>query len=89
MAEGTVTQIPPFVDRLSAALSKLLPDSEIGHEHVRAERYRFMVVSSAFEEMGHPERQRKVWDAAEKVLTRDEIRNVAMIITMAASEVGR
>lgn len=88
MAKGTVAKIPSFVGRLRAALAQVLPGSKIGNEHVRGERYRFMVVAPSFEKVGHPERQQKVWDTAEKVLSREELRNVAMIITMAPTEIG-
>jgi hypothetical protein len=54
---------------------------------VRRDRYRFVVISSKFEEMGHPERQRIVWDLAERSLDPMDLLNVAMIITMAPSEV--
>jgi hypothetical protein len=37
--------------------------------------------------MGHPERQRIVWDLAERSLDPMDLLNVAMIITMAPSEV--
>jgi acid stress-induced BolA-like protein IbaG/YrbA len=73
---------------LEAAIAPLVDDAEIDHEHVRDSRYRFMVVSPTFEKMRHPQRQRLVWDAAEKVLTRPEIRDVAMIITMAPTELA-
>jgi stress-induced morphogen len=86
VAEGTLIK-PAFVARLTDALSNALPGAEIGDEVVRRDRYRFVVISSKFEEMGHPERQRIVWDLAERSLDPMDLLNVAMIITMAPSEV--
>ena len=47
-----------------------------------------MVVTPAFDGMGHPERQRIVWDQATAVLDRNDVRDVAMIITMAPAELA-
>jgi hypothetical protein len=38
--------------------------------------------------MGHPERQRIVWDIADASLAKSDLLKVAMIITMAPSEVA-
>jgi acid stress-induced BolA-like protein IbaG/YrbA len=85
MAERTLTE-PAYVARLAAALHQALPDAEIGHEQVRGERYRFFVVSERFKDMGHPERQRIVWDIADNVLQKPDLLNVAMIMTIAHSD---
>ena len=86
MAEGTIAA-PRFVDRLTRALRETVHDAEVAYERVRGDRFRFSVVSDHFAEMGHPERQRIVWDVAERVLNKAELVNVAMIITMSAAEV--
>lgn len=85
MAEGTLTE-PAFVARLTAALHQALPDAEIVHERVRGDRFRFTVVSEGFKAMGHPERQRIVWDVADTALQRPDLLNVAMIMTIARSD---
>ena len=88
MAEGTLIETPEYIGRLTAELSSLFEDAEVGHERIRETRYRFLVISRRFDEMGHPERQRVVWDAAERVLDRNELRDVAMIITRSPTERG-
>jgi stress-induced morphogen len=86
MAEGTVTE-PAYVGRLAAALQQRVPGAQVSHERVRRDRYRFVVISDRFEGLGHPERQRMVWDIADAVLDKSNLLNVAMIITMAPTEV--
>jgi len=86
MAEGTVTD-PPYVLRLTTALASALPDAEIDHEKVRTDRYRLIVVSNSFENKGHPERQRLVWDIADGVLDKDDLMRVSMILTIAPTEI--
>jgi hypothetical protein len=87
MAEGTLTE-PAYVARLTEALHRELPTASIAHEPVRRDRYRFIVVDNAFTDVGHPERQLKVWRIAEDVVEKTDIWNVAMIITMAPSELA-
>ena len=87
MVEGTVT-LPKYVAPLRDLLGRLLRDAQVDYEQVRGSRYRFLVISPTFDGMGHPERQRIVWDAAEHALDGEDLRDVAMIITMAPSEVG-
>jgi acid stress-induced BolA-like protein IbaG/YrbA len=86
MAERTVTE-PTYVGQLVTALQKRLSGAQVDYECVRRDRYRFVVVYDRFEGVGHPERQRLVWDLAEAVLDKSSLPNVAMIITMAPSEV--
>ena len=86
MAEGIVTE-PAYVGQLSTALQQRIAGAQVSHERVRRDRYRFVVVSDRFEDLGHPERQRMVWDIAEAVLNKSDLLNVAMIITMAPTEV--
>ncbi|HSU66988.1 MAG TPA: hypothetical protein VLJ39_08965 [Tepidisphaeraceae bacterium] len=70
------------MNRLIAALTQQLPGSEVHTEHVRAERFRFVIVWSQFDAMDHPERQQLVWDIAERELAPQELRNVSMILTL-------
>ncbi|MGD0462026.1 MAG: hypothetical protein ABSB74_06025 [Tepidisphaeraceae bacterium] len=52
------------------------------YERVRGNRFRFEVVWGKFDSMGHPERQRLVWDLVDDVLDKPDLLNVAMIITL-------
>lgn len=81
MAEGIVTT-PPFVNRLSTALTQQLPGAEVHTEHVRGDRFRFVVAWNQFDAMDHPERQRLVWDIAQRELAPQELLNVTMILTL-------
>jgi len=85
MAQGTVT-LPGFVSRLEAKLSGDLTGAVVSHEQIRGQRCRFIVVWSGFDGMGHPERQRKVWDAAETELSKSELLNVGMILTLGTED---
>jgi stress-induced morphogen len=85
MAEGTLIE-PAYVARLTSALGQAFPDARIGFERVRGDRYRFTVVSERFKGMGHPERQRIVWDVADNALQKPDLLNVAMIMTIAQSD---
>jgi stress-induced morphogen len=86
MAEGTLAE-PTYVAQVSASLQAALPNAQLTHEQVRRDRYRFIMVDETFENMGHPERQRLVWNIAEKALSdRADLLKVAMIITLAPSE---
>jgi hypothetical protein len=86
MATGTVTP-PTYVQRLADALQGGLPGAQVKHEQVRRDRYRFVVVWDQFDNLGHPERQKRVWDIADATLPKSDLLNVAMIITLAPSEV--
>lgn len=86
MAEGIVME-PAYVGQLAAALQQRLAGAQIVHECVRRDRYRFIIVWERFENLGHPERQRMVWDIADSVLDKADLLNVAMIITLAPTEV--
>jgi hypothetical protein len=81
MAERTVAE-PQFVDLLVTALKRELPGADVNIEHVRANRYRFVVTWERFDAMGHPERQKLVWDIAERVVPREDLWNVGMILTL-------
>jgi hypothetical protein len=87
MAEGTLAE-PGFVARLTEALHASLPNASIAHEQVRRDRYRFIIVDDSFSDLGHPERQLAVWKVAEAVVPASDIWNVAMIVTMAPSEMS-
>jgi len=81
MAEGTVTK-PEYVTKLVEALARAIPGADVDAEQVRGERYRFTVLSTHFDGMGHPERQEQVWDIAEKALDSESLRKVTMILTL-------
>jgi hypothetical protein len=63
-----------------------MPGAEVTSEQVRGDRYRFVVVWDQFNGVGHPERQERVWGLVERVLSRDDLLKVAMILTIAADE---
>jgi len=77
---------PAFVARLSDALRRRLQGAQVDHEHVRGDRYRFVVVWDPFDAMDHPERQRLVWDVAEGELDRSDLLNVSMILTLGTGD---
>ena len=83
----TIVKEPPYVERLEAALKRELRGAEVKHEQVRRDRYRFIVVWDRFDRMGHPERQRKVWDIADHVLEKSDLLNVSMIITLGLKDI--
>jgi hypothetical protein len=85
MAEGTLIR-PAYVDRLVEALEQRFGGAKVRFEPIRRDRYRFFVIWQQFQDMGHPERQRLVWDVAEAVLQKSDLLNVGMIITLAPSE---
>lgn len=85
MAEGTIAE-PAYVAQLSAALQQRLPGAQITHERIRGDRYRFIIVWDQFDDMGHPERQRIVWDTADAALAKSDLLNVGMIITIGPAE---
>jgi hypothetical protein len=86
MAKGTLTQ-PAYVDQLVSALQRGIAGAQVDTEQVRRDRYRFVVISSKFKKLGHPERQRMVWGIADATLSKADLLNVAMILTLAPSEV--
>ncbi len=85
MAQRTVMD-PSYVSTLLKALRKGIPGAQIDREQVRRDRYRFIVVSPKFSRLGHPERQRLVWDIADEVLNKDDLFKVAMILTLSPKE---
>ena len=85
MAQKLVAN-PKYVSTLVKALRKAIPGAQIDRERVRRDRYRFIVVASKFERWGHPERQRLVWDIVGRVLEKQDILKVAMILTMSRKE---
>ena len=87
MAQRSMTE-PAYVAQLSAAIRKRLAGARISHEKVRGDRYRFIVVSSRFDRLGHPERQRLVWDIADTVLTKSDLIKIAMILTLGSKEMA-
>jgi stress-induced morphogen len=87
MAKGTLNH-PAYVDQLTAALQRGIAGAQVTAEHVRRQRYRFVVVSPRFKNLGHPERQRMVWDIADRVLNKPDLLNVAMIMTVAPAEMA-
>ncbi len=86
MAQGTTLALPEYVTRLENALKRAFPRAKVGFEQVRRDRYRFMVVWSGFDGMGHPERQEMVWNIADEVVPKSDILKVGMIITLGAKE---
>lgn len=85
MAKGTLNQ-PAYVDQLTAALQRGVAGAQVTAEPVRRQRYRFVVVSPRFTNLGHPERQQLVWNIADEVLSESDLLNVAMIMTVAPTE---
>ncbi len=79
-------KLPPYVSKLTTHLQKGVRGAEVDSENVRGDRYRFVVVAKKFEKWGHPERQLLVWNIAEKALSKAELPKVAMILTIAPSE---
>jgi acid stress-induced BolA-like protein IbaG/YrbA len=85
MAEGTLIE-PAYLVRLTSALQQRLPDAQVSHEQIRRDRYRFVVVSEQFNDLGHPERQRIVWDIADATLGKQDLLNIGMILTLAPAD---
>ena len=86
MSEATVKAVPGFVGRLADALRQDMPGATVDTEHIRGNRYRFLVEWDQFTGVGHPERQRRVWAVAEKVVPRADMLDVGMILTIAPDE---
>jgi len=74
------------VARLASALQQRLPNADVRHEQIRRDRYRFVVISEQFNDLGHPERQRIVWDVADAALSKGDLLNIGMILTIAPSD---
>jgi hypothetical protein len=85
MPEGTLSA-PAYVVRLASALQQCLPDAQVSHEQIRRDRYRFIVVSGQFNDLGHPERQRIVWDVADATMGKKDLLNIGMILTLARGD---
>jgi hypothetical protein len=88
MAERTLIH-PDYVAKLTEALAKALPGASVDSEQVRGERYRFAVLWSKFDGMGHPERQDEVWDIAAKTPDAEALRNVTMILTLGEQDLPK
>ncbi len=85
--------MPVLVDRLTEALKSDLKEAGISarvlNEPVRRTRlYRFFVVSDAFAEMRHSERQEVVWRIARDHLTPAMQARISMILTLTREEMG-
>ena len=89
MAKATLNRAPQFVTQLEAALRRELRGADVSKEHIRDQRYRFIVIWDGFSGIGHPQRQRRVWDLAEKVVKKSDLFDVGMIITMAPEELPK
>jgi hypothetical protein len=85
MSDELMTE-PAYVKQLTDALRQKMNGCQIDYERIRRDRYRFVVVWDAFENMEHPERQKLVWDIAGNLFTKAELWNIGMIITLAPSE---
>lgn len=80
---GKVLAEPPFVERIVEALRKRLKGAIVETEHVRARRYRFIVIWKRFDSMDHPERQKLVWDiATREIKNKKDLFDVGMILTL-------
>ena len=81
---------PEFVLTLEQALKGKRRNAQIDVQKVgRTNRYRFIVVWNRFDRMGHPERQRKVWDIADAELEPADLLKEGMIITLGAKDLVR
>ncbi len=85
MAKATLNP-PQYALRLADALRQELPGAQVDFEPVRRDRYRFLVIWPRFNKRGHPERQQRVWDMAEKALEPKDLLKVTMIITLGTDE---
>jgi hypothetical protein len=85
MAKATVNP-PTYTIQLAEALRADMPSAEVDFERVRGDRYRFLVIWRRFNKLGHPERQARVWDVAERALAASDVLKVAMIITLGTDE---
>lgn len=85
MAQRTMIE-PAYVEQLIVALRKALRGAEVSAERVRGDRYRFIVIWKSFDRQGHPERQQRVWDVAERALKADDLLKISMILTLGAED---
>ena len=85
MAKATLNP-PSYALRLAEALQSKLKGATVDFEPVRRDRYRFIVIWQRFNKRGHPERQERVWDIADKTLAPKELQKVTMIITLGTDE---
>jgi len=81
MAQDTIIR-PAYVEQLVTALTGALKGAEVDVEQVRGDHYRFTVVWSGFDSMGHPERQEMLWDIVEKALDKADVLKVTMIMAL-------
>ena len=82
-----VAKIPSFVAATVSALDEAFPGSQIDVERIgRTRNYRIAVVWPNFKRMGHPQRQNRGWDIAERVLSPQEILRIGMILTLTPDE---
>jgi hypothetical protein len=85
MAEHTVIE-PAYVSTLVSALTNELAGATIETERVMNDRYRFIVLWAHFDDVGHSDRQSRVWNIAEKSLAPADLLKVGMIITMSPGD---
>jgi hypothetical protein len=88
MAEGIIDK-PAYVERLTQALQQKLQGAEVTSEQLRADRYRFEILWRGFDNMEHPDRQRIVWDIADALLDKQDLRKVSMILTIADDDLPK
>jgi hypothetical protein len=87
MPDSTLnTAEPAFVPALADALRHDMAGATVEYECLRPDRYRFIVVWSGFENLGHPERQRRVWKVADQVVPGADMLSVGMILAVTPDE---
>lgn len=86
MAERSINPEPNYVAAVTKALVDRYPGADVSHEQIRRDRYRFIIISEQFNSLGHPERQRAVWDLVEQTVAKEDLLKVGMIITISAEE---
>lgn len=86
MAKTTLKPPPQYVLRLADALRRELPGAAVDFEPVRKDRFRFIVIWKKFNGRGHPERQERVWNIADKSLPGKDLLKVMMILTLGTDE---
>ena len=89
MAKAAMTRAPAFVADLRAALQRELRGAQVQAEQIRGNRYRFEVLWERFSGVGHPERQKRVWAIAERVVPGPRLLDVGMILTLAPEEIAQ
>jgi acid stress-induced BolA-like protein IbaG/YrbA len=80
---------PGYVPRLEAALRLGVPRALVTEEQLGGGGFEFTVVAEEFVGVDQTERQRTVWEIAVATLEREELANVAMILTVTAEEMRR